>query len=163
MKIGYTGAYCTANFGDWAILINNIIDINAEKNVVFTYSAIFPHSALNVYCSEKNVTCLEVKTVSVDNTDRPLTPFECLSYVTNYDEIADAIKDLDVLCVSGGGYFDDNWCGRTEKFIKMVAPAIIAKQLGKRLFLQRMESDQFVTQRKQCAFCLGIWTVQNLL
>lgn len=133
MNVGFTGAYCTANFGDYAILINNIFDINADNNIIFTYSGSFPHLALKYYCSEKKYITKEVCLKNREYKSKNLTPFECIDSVDNLDEIIMLIEKLDVLCVSGGGYFDDNWCGRTEKFIKMVVPILIAERLNKKI------------------------------
>ena len=133
MKVGFTGAYCTANFGDWSILVNNILDINATENIVFTYSDSFPHKAVNHYCSGHNINFVEVKTLSETTFSHAITPFECIQMIDNISELEKEIADLDVLCVSGGGYLDDNWCSRTTKFAKIVAPIIIATNLGQKV------------------------------
>lgn len=130
IRIGFTGAYCTANFGDYAILLNNIADINADEYVVFTYSSSFPHKAIKHYFPNKKIELREVKIKEYIPETDIITPIDCLEAVSNIDEIRKIISQLDVICVSGGGYLDDNWCKRTDKYIKLVAPIIIAKQLG---------------------------------
>lgn len=41
MKIGFSGPYCTANFGDWAMLVNNMYDLDDHEYTIFTYSSQF--------------------------------------------------------------------------------------------------------------------------
>lgn len=101
MKVGFVGAYCTANFGDWSILINNIIDINAEENVIFTYSNSFPHYAVNYYCSNRNIKFKEVNIIENKEYMMPLIPFEIKEAISNIDEISQEIEQVDILCVSG--------------------------------------------------------------
>lgn len=53
MIIGFTGPFCTANFGDWAMLVNNIFDFGLDnKFVIFTYSSSFPHNVIDHYFNE---------------------------------------------------------------------------------------------------------------
>lgn len=129
MKIAFTGPYCTANFGDWAILINNIYDINPDSIVVFTYSRNFPHSTLSYYLDKDTYKTQEVVLKNNTlNSNQVITPSEILSGVENIDSIEEEISSIDVLCVSGGGWLNDSWCSRTDKFIKVVTPIIIAQK-----------------------------------
>ena len=38
MKIGFTGPFGDANFGDYAMLVNNIYDIGIKNLKIFTYN-----------------------------------------------------------------------------------------------------------------------------
>ena len=131
MKIGFTGPYCTANFGDWAMLVNNIFDFGIENEyTVFTYSNSFPHNAIKHYFSDCNVSLLEVLLKDdIQHIETP-TPLDLLEAISNMEELYCSVKQLDVLVVSGGGWIDDVWCKRTAKFFKVFTPIIIATQLG---------------------------------
>lgn len=130
MVIGFTGPYCTANFGDWAMLVNNIFDFGIENDFkVFTYSSSFPHNVISHYLNDSTVSLIEVKTKE-DIHIESATPLDLLASIENKAELCDTIKDLDVLIVSGGGWLDDCWCKRTPKFFKVFAPIILASQLG---------------------------------
>ena len=131
MKIGLTGPFCTANFGDWAMLVNNIYDFGLENEfIVFTYSDSFPHSVLNHYFKDCIIRIIEVKTIDDSKALGTLTPIDLLTAIMNKEELFQIIDRLDVLVVNGGGWIDDNWCMRTTKFFKVFAPIIIATQLN---------------------------------
>lgn len=129
MKVAFTGPYCTANFGDWAILINNIYDIKADEVIVFTYSKEFPHRSLSYYLHENSYRTQEVflKKSSL-NVNQVISPLDILSLLENRTEIEKMVSSVDVLCVSGGGWLNDSWCSRTDKFIKVLAPIILAQK-----------------------------------
>lgn len=131
MKIGFTGPYCTANFGDWAMLVNNLVDFGLDNEyIVFTYSSSFPHNVIEYYFKDKNVTLIEVKTKEDEYPWKQSVPLECILSIDNKNEIINAVKSLDLLIVNGGGWIDDNWCKRLAKFYKVMAPVVIGTQWG---------------------------------
>lgn len=132
MKVAFTGPYCTANFGDWAILINNIYDINADDIVVFTYSKEFPHRSLSYYLDESTYKTQEVVLKKYFfNDNQVVSPLDILSLLENRVEMEKVISSVDVLCVSGGGWLNDSWCSRIDKFTKVLAPIILAQKNNK--------------------------------
>lgn len=172
MIIGFTGPFCTANFGDWAMLVNNIFDFGLDnKFVIFTYSNSFPHNVIDHYFKDDNISIVEVKTNDDNQSFESLTPLDLLTAIANKKELTDIISSLDVLVVSGGGWIDDSWCKRTTKFFKVSAPIIFATQLKIpirfmaqgvgpvndmedtfRLFLNYMSNDTVFTLRdKYCS------------
>lgn len=127
MKIGFTGPYCTANFGDWAMLVNNIFDFGVDNEyVIFTYSSHFPHDVIEHYFKENRIVLLEVKTKEENYPWKQATPLDCILSIKNKEEITNVVRRLDMLIVNGGGWIADHWCKRLEKFYKVMAPAIIA-------------------------------------
>ena len=131
MKIGFTGPYATANFGDWAMLVNNIFDFGIDNEfVVFTYSYDFPHNVIKHYFSDNKVSLVTVLADDSEQCAEGLFPLNMLSCVQNKDVLLHVISDLDVLVVSGGGWIDDCWCNRTSKLIKVFAPILLAAQSG---------------------------------
>lgn len=140
-KIGFIGSYSSANFGDWAMLVNNIYDLECEDAVVFTYNSRFPKVALDEYCSRVNVKYIEVQLkedgelyTGNGNTEKLFsTPFEALKRLKNSKELYQTISDIDVLIVSGGGWINHFWAERIEKLYKIMIPIYIASQLGKKI------------------------------
>lgn len=135
-RIGFVGPFSTANFGDWAMLVNNIYDINCANFTIFTYSAIFPQRSLKKYCDDLNVDYVEVKLKNDDMSNERnifLTPFDSMSNLKNSDEIYSEIDKLDVLIISGGGWINHFWMEGIEKINKIMIPIYIAKQKNKKI------------------------------
>ena len=130
MKIGFTGPYCTANFGDWAMLVNNIYDFGDNEFFIFTYSDSFPHSAIKHYMGNRIITMVEVQIMDRELSLQNATPLDCLLSIKNMGQLTTIIKELDVLVVSGGGWLNDRWCGRLKHFYRVMAPLLIAAQKG---------------------------------
>lgn len=140
-KIGFVGPYSTANFGDWAMLVNNIYDLNYKNIVVFTYNPMFPKRSLEEYCQDFNVKYVEVKLKNEIETMKNcemkdkqfITPLEVLMKLNNTNEVYDAIEDIDILVISGGGWLNHFWTERIEKVYKMMIPIYVARQKQKKI------------------------------
>lgn len=131
MKIGFVGPYCTANFGDWAMLVNNIYDLGNHEYTIFTYSSQFPHDVIHYYFKNEQITMCEVK-IDNDKTNlKPLNLLDCIDSCCNKYELIENIKNLDLLIVSGGGWLNDKWCGRRAHFYRVIIPVLLAKQYCK--------------------------------
>lgn len=165
MKIGFVGPYCTANFGDWAMLINNMKDLGDNEYTIFTYNAHFPHRSVYRYYDNK-IKLIEVKLFDKTYDISLANPQECLLSIQNYEEIENTVKNQDIIIVSGGGWINDNWCGRIQHYYKVMAPVLIASKTsipikfmaqgigpinnGKNLlqsFFDRLNNDAFVAVR----------------
>ncbi|WP_078594301.1 polysaccharide pyruvyl transferase family protein [Evansella clarkii] len=139
LKIGFVGPYSTANFGDWGMLLNNMYDLECEDFVIFTYSSKFPQISLDDYCSEFNTEYVEVKLKEErDNNQEQQekyfsTPYDVLMRVENLNELKKAIKKIDVLVISGGGWINHFWTERLEKLYKIMAPILVARQQEKKV------------------------------
>ncbi len=132
MKVGFVGAFCTANFGDWAMLVNNIKDIEPDEITVFCYNKKFPRDYVISACKNIQISFVDVELCEKEYKSKDFSPLSCVKSLSNYDILKKAVSDLDALCVSGGGYFDDNWCSRGDKFYKLAAPIVLARDLGVR-------------------------------
>ena len=109
------------------MLINNIMDMKNCEYTVFTYSDRFPHNALNYYFKDKTVDIFEIKLKrKIEKTS--VTPIECLFNTEQLDKVEAKVRCLDVLVVSGGGWLEDSWCSRTDKFTKVIIPIIVANK-----------------------------------
>ena len=135
-KIGITGPYSDINFGDYAILINNIYDISFEKLNVFAYDANFCKKIISEYCSTQNIDIFEVQPSSnikhLMEKECNWVPLEVEDYIENYQDLEEKIREIDILIVSGGGYLNELWClpHRRLKMLSILVPAIIAYKLN---------------------------------
>lgn len=128
MKIGFSGPYCTANFGDWAMLVNNMYDLGDHEYTIFTYSSQFPHDVINYYFKDRKIHMCEVKVDSNKTNSKPLNLLDCINACCNKHELVKRIKNLDMLIVSGGGWLNDKWCGRLAHFYRVIIPVLLSKQ-----------------------------------
>lgn len=138
--VAITGPFSDVNFGDYAMLINNIYDLHIKDILLFVYDKEFLNIIEGDYLSKYNI-----KTVNINIRDswKTLftehyipTPFELISLIDNYDNVAEEIANIDVLIVNGGGYFNSLWSmpHRIERLLKIISPIIVANQLDKRIF-----------------------------
>lgn len=134
--IGFTGPYSDVNFGDYAMLVNNVYTIGIEDVTLFVYDRPFLEKISHRYFSEHRVKMVEVRmTRSKLDAMEPIgftTPAEMLAAVENLNEIREAITDLDVLYVNGGGYLNSLWARphRFERLIQIIVPALVAETLN---------------------------------
>ncbi len=139
-KIGFTGPFADVNFGDYAMLVNNVFDIDIKDITLFSYDTEFLQTIKKDYFYDHKVEIVDVRlkdNVNIVNLskERLLTPFELLDAVSNHEELTNYINNLDVLVVNGGGYFNSVWSmpHRIERLVKIIAPALIANELNKKI------------------------------
>lgn len=139
-KIGFTGPFADVNFGDYAMVVNNIYDLDIQDVVLFSYNSPFLNNIKEDYLSDYNVDIVDVKfsnncNISSESKEKIFTPIDILHNLENYDEIVSKIRDIDVLVVNGGGYFNSLWSmpHRIEKLTKVIAPILVANQLNKKI------------------------------
>lgn len=138
-KIAITGPFADVNFGDYAMLINNIYDLDVKDITLFSYDNDFLKTIKEDYLSDYNINIVEVKLINENSNyikdDYTLTPIEMLSMISNYNELREKIENVDVLIVNGGGYFNGLWSmpHRIVRLIKIIAPILIANQLNKKI------------------------------
>lgn len=154
VRVGITGPISEINFGDYAMLINNIFDININDVIIFSYNKGFSDVIQEDYCKDYKIQAVEVK-LYPDNEERTLrdrteekkvgflpfkpptdTPIDILYRIENIDEIRDYIDSIDVLVVNGGGYFNHLWNNsiwRSDMLKKIIAPILIASQKNKKI------------------------------
>lgn len=139
-KIGFTGPFADVNFGDYAMVVNNIYDLGINDIVLFSYDSPFLNTIKEDYLSEFDINIVDVKfkdkfNIAEESKMKILTPIDILHNLLNYDEIASAMSDLDVLIVNGGGYFNSLWSmpHRIERLSKIIAPILVANNLNKKV------------------------------
>lgn len=137
-RIAFTGPFSDVNFGDYAMLVNNIYTLDIKNITIFSYDYKFSNKINNDYLEEYNTDVVEVLLNSkyggtIENV--PSTPVELLNEVKNYDDLVTSIKNINVLVVNGGGYFNGLWSKphRVEKLLKIMAPILVANQLNKKI------------------------------
>lgn len=139
-KIGFTGPFADVNFGDYAMVVNNIYDLEINDIVLFSYDSPFLNTIKEDYLSDFNINIVDVKfkdkfNIAEESKTKILTPIDILHNLSNYDEIASALSELDVLVVNGGGYFNSLWSmpHRIERLSKIIAPILVANNLNKKI------------------------------
>lgn len=155
LKIGITGPISEVNFGDYAMLINNVYDIGVKDITVFSYNKGFSEKIIKDYCGSFNINTVEIKlralnrTLNDENESPSLpkvgflpfnpptdTPLDILFRLENIEEIRQSINDIDILIVNGGGYFNHLWNNslwRSDMLKKIIAPMLIASQMNKKI------------------------------
>ncbi len=114
MKIGYCGPFCDTNFGDYAMLINDIYEIDESDVVLFSVSFENIDIILERYLKEYNVKKCKVdvnyesdisdtKSYHVVYQKAIETPLEILQYITNYSDVKECVSGIETLVVTGGG------------------------------------------------------------
>lgn len=136
-KIAFTGPFADVNFGDYAMIVNNIYDLGAKEVVLFSYDSVFLDKIKKDYLENYSI---EIKDVILEpNFNKKegysYTPLELLSIVKNKEEIEESLRGVDVLVVNGGGYFNGLWSmpHRFNKLIQIIIPILIANQLNKEI------------------------------
>lgn len=155
MKIGITGPISESNFGDYAMFVNNIYDLNLKDIILFVYNEDVLAPICKDYLGQYN---FEIQIISflennkIDNhlNDRisqkvgfqtfrfpTYTPLDILYSVSNLKEIEEKIDKIDILIVSGGGYFNHLWNNslwRSSMLKKIMVPIILASKKNKKIF-----------------------------
>jgi len=139
-KIAFTGPYSDINFGDYAMLVNNIYDLDINDVILFSYNDNFLNKIKSDYLQNYKIEIIEVDLGenyynSTYDDNRTLTPIEIIGFTRNYDDIAAKLRMVNTLVVNGGGYFNSLWSmpHRIERLIKIIIPILIANQLNKNI------------------------------
>lgn len=160
MKIGFTGPFCDNNFGDYAMLINNIMDIDnaygdsVEEYVVFCYNISFIDAVVSHYLPDIPLRTVEVelelekeivsaqprisgnsKNFEIIYSDADLSVQGLMDATQNMKEISEIVHGIDILILSGGGCFNYYWLAKHRKarLFKMLIPLLAARSCGKRI------------------------------
>ncbi|MDQ0644573.1 polysaccharide pyruvyl transferase family protein [Microbacterium murale] len=134
--IGFTGPYSDVNFGDYAMLVNNVYALDAQDTTIFVYDRPFVEKIRDDYFEDRQVRLVEVKlrrgAFSSGRDTRFLTPMEILREIENIDEVTAAVAGMDTLYVNGGGYFNSLWTQphRIERLVQIIAPALVAATMN---------------------------------
>lgn len=130
--IAFTGPFGDTNFGDWAMIVNNIRSMSYQNIVLFSYGPVFNREIVDTYLDNYDIEIVEVLLDDFDEKSHfPHTPVEVLGRVKNLDVIKDYLRGVDKLVVNGGGYFNDEWTeGRMIKLFKIFTPILLADQMG---------------------------------
>lgn len=118
--IAFTSPFGDTNFGDWAMIVNNILSMSYQNIVLFSYGPVFNREIVEVLLDDFD-----------EKSHFPHTPVEILDRVKNLDVIKKHLRGTDKLVVNGGGYFNDEWTeGRMAKLFKIFTPMLLADQMG---------------------------------
>lgn len=156
MKIAITGPLADKNLGDYGMFINNLYDMSKEnKYVVFSYNGSFVQNLKSDFLQDYDVNFIDVKlaekvklnfnlieelkkirrTLLGTSRKKIPTPLELLNRCLNIRQLESEIESIDVLLVSGGGYFNDLWFEweRNDDLFKIIIPILIASRMNKKV------------------------------
>lgn len=144
--IGYVGPFGDSNFGDYAMLVNNIYDIDNKDIVIFTYNKSLVESVSDYYLKDYNTEIVEVisreiplittgKSFKIEYDNYVNIPMEVIDKILNYDEIVTKIRKIDILVVNGGGFLNHFWNAKHRQFklFSIMAVILAAEQLNKKI------------------------------
>ena len=140
ISVGYVGPFCDNNFGDYGMLVNDIYDIGISNILIFSYNNTFVNNLYNRYLSflDKVKICqVDVaaknfiptgKYYNVEYDEYNETPFEIISEVKNIREVEAAVRSINALIVTGGGWINDVWCAkhRKNRLKAILSPILLA-------------------------------------
>jgi hypothetical protein len=135
--IGFTGPYSDVNFGDYAMLVNNVYTLDVSAVTIFMYDRQFIETIRDRYFHGRDVRLVDVRfrpdTFAEDRDYEFLTPVEILRALENVDELREAVSEVETLYVNGGGYLNSLWTKphRIERLLQILAPALIAATMNK--------------------------------
>lgn len=144
--LGIIGAFGDTNFGDYAMLVNNIYTIQPSETIVFTYNETLMDILLKTYLKGYAVSPVNIKTTYIyeavygDNyniqyDDEVLVPMQVLRYFRNEQQVREAVRKIDVLFVCGGGYLNRVWNARHRKgkLLSILGTMLIASEEHKKI------------------------------
>jgi polysaccharide pyruvyl transferase WcaK-like protein len=140
LKIGIAGPFSDINFGDYGMVVNNILDIGSEHSyTLFSYDTSFVDIIVRDYLYKFNITqhLVEPKWFQIANSlkERAVTPHEILFNSEARNVLRTLIAPLDIVLINGGGYFNELWAmpHRQDRLLSIMAVALVAEQLGKKV------------------------------
>lgn len=145
-SIGFVGPFGDSNFGDYAMLVNNIYEIGCKDICIFTYNNAFLEEMADFYLTDFNAEIYEVKMRNIPEVKTgksftaefdtyPYIPPEVIAEVCDYDALWQKISQIDTLVVSGGGFLNHLWNAkhRQYKLFAVMAVVLIANQQNKKI------------------------------
>jgi polysaccharide pyruvyl transferase WcaK-like protein len=168
MKIGFTGATGCVDFGDYAMLVNNINQIKSRASdtefCIFSYNGQNTHKALQANgvvgeCTivDDVLACMGEDYGNVPNSaliEESIEQFntrwkelfdECISG-TIHPKLEPLIKELstcDLLLFNGGGYLNQNWIYRVYAFLIII---VLAERSAVRVVMMPQTYGPFATE-----------------
>ena len=149
--VGITGPISEINFGDYAMLINNLYDLGVKNVIIFSYNSGFSKQIVDEYLLDFNVEIIEIYLNTMDGPKASevankvgylpfnfptVTPIDVMYNIKNIDELKKKISEIDLLLVNGGGYFNHLWNNslwRSSMLQKIIAPILVANQQNKKI------------------------------
>jgi len=136
LKMGFVGAFGDANFGDYAMLVNDICAIHAKENYIFTYNEKLSKQLETAYLRDKIINIVMVQSryqaektlgdkYSIQYDDTVMTPLEVLESIEEIDILREKISEIDSLYVVGGGFFNRVWNASHRKAKLLIIMAVI--------------------------------------
>ena len=138
-KYAFTGPYADVNFGDYAMFINDLYDIEAISGTVFTYNRPFTEAICTHYFPGNHFTHFEVQVRTEIEKDLTFNFHQLQASAEklfpSFSEILDEMQYCEILIVTGGGYFNGLWWlpHRRPRLLQIIAPILAAKILGKEI------------------------------
>ncbi len=126
MKVGFCGPFCDTNFGDYAMLVNDAMDIGETHITIFSYEIARIAPVIERYfkafhivtCNievENDAVIVEGRQYTVSYDDAMETPLEVMRKIANLAEVEKEVKRVDKLVVTGGGFLNRIWTARHRK------------------------------------------------
>ncbi|SET11395.1 polysaccharide pyruvyl transferase family protein [Prevotella sp. kh1p2] len=167
--IGYVGPFGDTNFGDYAMLVNDVYDIDEKDIKLFTYNQEVTEDISYRYFKDYNVTVVPVHiawtyekikegtTASHSLCNHLYVPSEIIDIIQNKEHVESELADLDTLVVTGGGYFNYYWTANTRmpKLLSIFGVLFMAQSLGKRIVFLGNTYGPFEVATDFFRFCLG--------
>lgn len=146
MKLGYIGPFGDSNFGDYAMLINDILDIGEKNIIIYTYNIDNTKSICSQYLKNFNIEYVGIdiekpyinysKEYKVEYNTYSFVPMEIYKYIKNITDLSLKVREIDKLVVIGGGYFNHLWNAkhRQYKLLAIIATILKANEYNKEIF-----------------------------
>ena len=144
--LGFVGAFGDSNYGDYAMLVNNVFELGINKFMIFTYNkrlfkelelTYFKDFEITAFIPEIDYNYNELFTgkYHTEYDLKAYTPFEILKKVLNINELRAAVNKIEKLVVCGGGYFNHIWNAnhRKKKLFSILATILIANEQHKEI------------------------------
>lgn len=174
MIVGFTGPFGDANFGDYAMLVNNMYDISPKESIIFTYNdellSLLKNDYLKKFNFEECIVDIDYgfnpkfgKDYVVEYDDYCETPLEIIARAKNLNEIRRYVSKIDILIVNGGGYFNHIWNAkhRKKRLYSILTPILIANEMNKKIIFAGNTYGPFDKSDKFfCSFFCSLHNVE---
>lgn len=135
-RIGFTGPFSDVNYGDYAMVVNNIYDIDRSEVTLFSSDDEFLIKIRDHYLAELDVRIVGINLdedgLRTADENYPFTAIEMRALATNLEELRNQVAQLSLLVVNGGGYFNGLWSlrHRISKLVSIMLPALVAREMN---------------------------------